>query len=101
MFPAIAIAVVCVIIWAAPRLLVSAIATMIGVIMVARSRQVWRDLLEEGSVGMSLNYDRRPSPAARQAMRKGLRLAIAQTELRSLLPGTMARAERYADMFAR
>jgi len=79
------------------RLLVAAIATLLGLSLIIRSRRVARDLLAGANENRNLNYDRKPSRAERRAMGRGLKLALDQTELRSLFPATMARADTWAD----
>ncbi len=80
----------------ASRLLAAAIATLLGVALIVRSWRVGRDILGRVNDRRGLDYDRRSTRAERRAMRKGLKLALDQTEFRSLLPKMMATAERWA-----
>lgn len=80
----------------APRLLVALLAILFGATSFARSRQVAGRLLADNRIRHDLNYDRRPSRAERRLMRKSLRLALDQTELRSLFPSITARVEQWA-----
>lgn len=79
----------------APRLLVALLAILVGATLSAQSRRVAGRLLADSSIRHDLNYDRRPSRTERRLMRKSLRLALDQTELRSLFPSITACAERW------
>lgn len=80
-----------------PRIVVDAVATAIGVALVARSDLIGRDLLAmRAAAGGAMPSDAVASRTARRLMRAHLRLAMRQTELASLLPATMARARRIA-----
>ncbi|RSY81998.1 hypothetical protein DAH66_14100 [Sphingomonas koreensis] len=79
------------------RRLVAAIATIFAVALVIRSRLVAAELIVRTDEHRKLDYDRKPSRSERRAMRRGLKLALDQAELRSLFPATMARAETWAE----
>lgn len=89
----IALVIISAVVRAVPRLLVAAIASLIAAALYVRSRRISRDLLGAAGSCDALDFDRKPSRAARRAMKRSLRFAIAQTELRSLFPMTVARAE--------
>lgn len=78
-----------------PRLLVALLTILIGAALFSRSRSVAGRLLADSSIRIDMNYDRRPTRAERRLIRKGLRLALAQTEVRSLFPSITARVERW------
>lgn len=75
------------IIWL-PRLVVGLIALIIAIGLSRRVARTTRQLLELRRA--DLDYDRRPTRAQRRLMRASLRLALHQTELRSLFPALMA-----------
>ncbi len=81
-----------------PTIMVAIIATLIGVNLVARARPVERRVIL--AARSDLNFNRRPTRAERRMVRKGLRLALDQTEFRSLFPATMTRAQAIADRLA-
>lgn len=79
-----------------PRLLVGLLAILIGASLFARSRSVTHCLLANGSNRQNLKYDRRPTRAERRLMKKSLRLALDQIELRSVFPTITASVERWS-----
>lgn len=79
---------------AVARLAVDAIATGIGLVLFAHAAHIRRRILAMREGCGTLDFDRRPSRAERRLMTAGLKLAIRQAELRSLLPVTTWRAER-------
>lgn len=74
-----------------PRVLVALTATIIAVFITRKAEQAMGRLLANPC--RDLDYDYKPSGAERRLMRTSLRLAIAKTELRSLLPTVMANAD--------
>lgn len=96
MLAIVALCAICATLWIVPRLLVAGIALLIGVVLVAQARRASR-LLLAGRLDVKAGYGCAPSRAQRRLMRRHLRLAISLTELRSLLPSTVARAERCVD----
>lgn len=76
------------------RSTVDAIATVLGVFIFARAACVQRLMIAMREGGGVADFDRRPSRAERRLMADGLRLAIRQTELRSLFPQVGSRCER-------
>lgn len=79
---------------AVARLAVDAMATAIGLVLFARAAHVRRRIVAMREGRGTLDFDRRPSRAERRLMAAGLKHAIRQAELRSLLPVTTSRAER-------
>ena len=96
LFVVAALAAACWLVPIALRMIVELIATMIAIVLAVRTRRVVRDILamRDMYAGPELDFDRKPSRAERRALAAGLRLAIRQTELMSLLPHTAARAQR-------
>ncbi|MDY7524629.1 hypothetical protein [Sphingomonas sp. 10B4] len=82
----------------APRMLVALLAILIAATLVCRSRRIALLLLADSSIRSDLNYDRKPSRAERRLMRKSLRLALDQTELRSLFPSTAVWVDRWSGL---
>lgn len=78
------------------RLLVAAIATLLGAALVIRSRRIARHILSRGIGQPNSRSDRKLSRAERRLLKQGLKLALDHTELRSLFPQSMARAETWA-----
>ncbi|MDK2766632.1 MAG: hypothetical protein KYX69_02820 [Sphingomonas sp.] len=80
------------------RLTVDLIATAMGIVLTLRAARIRRRIIamRSGAQATILDFDRRPSRAQRRSMAAGLKLAIRQTELRSLFPATMERSERIA-----
>ena len=74
-----------------PRLLVGGVALIFTITLSLRVKRTTRLLLQD--VPRDLDYDRKPTRAQRRLMRASLRLAIRQTELRSLLPGVVTQAD--------
>lgn len=79
----------------APRILVAALAMVLAVNLALGSRRAGRRMLVAATP--ELDFDRKPSRTQRRQMRKGLRLALDQTEFRSLFPTTMTRSDAVAD----
>ena len=80
-----------------PRLLVDAVATAIGVLLVTRTERIRRELMQpRGPGGGDPAHDAGARRRGRRLLRAHLRLALRQTELASLLPATMARARAIA-----
>ncbi|WP_439570691.1 hypothetical protein [Sphingomonas sp.] len=79
------------------RLLVAAIATLLGAALVIRSRRNAGDILSRGIGQRNSRCDRKPSRAERRLLKQGLKLALDQAELKSLFPTTVARAETWAN----
>jgi len=75
-----------------PPMLVAVTATFIAVMLAMKAHRLTRAMLANRPC--DLDYDRKPSRAQRRLMRASLRVALKQTELRSLFPTTVARAER-------
>ncbi|WP_394653103.1 hypothetical protein [uncultured Sphingomonas sp.] len=79
---------------ATARLLVDLIATVMGVVLFAKAAQVrCRMLAMQGRSG-DAGGDQRLSRSERRLLAAGLKLAMRQTEFRSLLPQVAARCER-------
>ena len=95
MIATIATAAACAALIHGPRLLVELLATLIGVFLTARSNRIAAALLGQ-RIDQTTDFDRKPSRADCRLMRQSLRLAVAQTQLRSLLPATITRAEACA-----
>lgn len=74
-----------------PRILVTLTATIIAVVLALKFERAVRRQL--ANLSRELDYDRKPSRAERRMMRSSMRLAIAKTELRSLLPTIVSRAD--------
>lgn len=84
----------------APRLLAQFIAIVVGVTVVARSRQNARRLFQIGIHRCSLSArDRRSDRNERKLMAASLNLAIDHAVLMSLLPTTMLLATRIVDFW--
>jgi len=80
------------------RLTVDLIATAMGIMLAIRAARVRRRIIamRNESAAAVRDCDRRPRRAERRLLAAGLKLAIRQTEFRSLFPTTMERAERIA-----
>lgn len=76
------------------RLMVDVIVTAMGFALFARAAHVRRRILALREKCGSPDFDQRPSRAARRLMASGLKLAIRQTEFRSLLPHVGSRCDR-------
>ncbi|QDZ06928.1 hypothetical protein FPZ24_05060 [Sphingomonas panacisoli] len=76
-----------------PRMLVAVAATFIAVMLAKKAQRLTRAMLANRPC--DLDYDRKPSRAQRRQMRASLRVALKQTDLRSLFPTTVAGAERW------
>lgn len=83
---------------ATARVMVDAAATAMGLILFARADRLHRRILALRDERGSFDFDRRPSRAERRLMAAGLKLAIRQTELRSLFSQVAARCERLLGM---
>lgn len=82
-------------IWIGPRLLVAGIALLIAFVLASQLPRAWCALLGAAADASVLDVDRKPSRAAQRAMKRSLRLALAQTELRSLFPAIMDGVDRW------
>lgn len=81
-----------------PRLLAWSVSLLIGVVLIRQSRRMARKLVRLGTQDRDqLSFDSRPSRSERRLMRNHLRLAVQLTELTSLLPSVMARANALTD----
>lgn len=78
------------------RLIVDAIATVLGVMLFARTARVERRLLAMCAEPGANDVDHQPSRAERRLMAAGLRLAIRQIEMRSLFPHIGSHCDRLA-----
>ncbi|WP_419809032.1 hypothetical protein [Sphingomonas sp.] len=76
------------------RSTVDAIATAVGVVLFWRAARVERRMIAMREGRGAAEFDRRPNRAERRLMADGLRLAIRQTELRSLFPQVGSRCDR-------
>lgn len=76
------------------RSTVGAVATAMGVILFVRAACVRRRVLAMREERGAADFDRPPSRAERRWMAAGLKLAIRQTELRSLFPHIGSRCQR-------
>ena len=76
------------------RSTVDAIATVLGVVLFARVARLQRRMIAMREGRGTVDFDRRPSRADRRLMAAGLKLAIRQTEFRSLFPHVGSRCER-------
>lgn len=82
------IAAICVLIPTAARLLVSANATAVGVALGLRAYSIEREICAHAKASRQPNRasDHKPTCTQRHLLRAGLKVAIRQTELRSLFP---------------
>jgi hypothetical protein len=80
-----------------PRLLVAAVALLLALEISRRVARKTHLLLQDP--WRDLDYDRKSTHAERRLMRASLRLAIQQTELRSLFPSVAARADAMASQW--
>ncbi|MDX5985052.1 hypothetical protein [Sphingomonas echinoides] len=76
-----------------PPMLVAVTATFIAVMLARKAQRLTRAML--AGRPCDLDYDRKPTRAQRRLIRASLRVALQQTELRSLFPSTMASAGRW------
>ncbi|CAN5599056.1 hypothetical protein BH10PSE14_BH10PSE14_35270 [soil metagenome] len=98
----IVIAVGCVALCVLPMMLVDAVATIMMVGQVLSSDRICRALIEGRHDNARVaDWDRRPTAAERKLLRRGLRLAIQQTDASSLLPHVALRARRIAAALSR
>ncbi len=74
-----------------PRILVALVAAFIAVLLAKKARRLAQTMLAHPPC--HLDYDEKPSPAQRRLMRASLRVALDQTELRSLFPTLVSRAD--------
>ncbi len=74
-----------------PRLLVAAIVLTFAITLSWRVKRAARALLHNSH--RDPNNDRKPTRAQRRSMRASLRLALHQTELRSLFPSVVSQAD--------
>ncbi|AXJ96335.1 MULTISPECIES: hypothetical protein [unclassified Sphingomonas] len=84
---------------AAARLLVEAIATVVGIALFAKAAGIHRRMLAMRGQCGGLDRDARPSRSERRLMAASLELAIRQTELRSLFPQVGLRCERLVSVW--
>lgn len=79
------------------RLSVAVIAIIYGLVLAARTRNTERSLLAFAVANKNglADFDRKPTRGQRRAMRKGLTLALHQTEFRSLFPDVAHRAQHF------
>ncbi|WP_137787743.1 hypothetical protein [Sphingomonas sp. 3P27F8] len=75
-----------------PRVLVACAAALVAAILAVKARGLTRLILVHSP--RDLDYDRKPSRAQRRVMRASLQVALDQTELRSLFPTLVGRADR-------
>lgn len=92
------IAAICVLIPIAARLLVSANATAVGVALGMRACSIERDICATAKASRQSDRpgDYKPTRAHRRILRAGLKVALQQTELRSLFPDHADRSQRIA-----
>lgn len=86
-----------------PMLLVEAVATVMMVGQVLSRDRMSRVLIDPGfdrARGMA-DWDRRPTAAERKVLRRGLRVAIQQTDSNSLFPHIALRTRQIADALRR
>lgn len=76
------------------RLAVDAIATVVGLALFARAAHVSSHILAMRNRHGAVDFDRRLGRSDRRLIAAGLKLAIQQTEFRSLFPQTASRCER-------
>ena len=74
-----------------PRLLVGGMALIVAITLSLHVKRTTPLLLQDAP--RDLDYNRKPTRAQRRLMRASLRLAIRQTELRSLFPSVVAQAD--------
>jgi 4-hydroxybenzoate polyprenyltransferase len=74
-----------------PPMLVAVTATFIAVMLARKAQRLTRAMLANRPC--DLDYDRKSNRAQRRQMRASLRIALKQTELKSLFPTTVASAE--------
>jgi len=74
-----------------PRILVALVAAFIAVMLAKKARRLAQSMLAHPL--RHLDYDEKPSRTQRRLMRASLRVALDQTELRSLFPTVVSRAD--------
>lgn len=79
-----------------PRLLTGVVATIIGVVLFRAGRRARRMLLECACPIGAAGWDRKPTRAERQVLRRGLKAALDMTVFTSLLPHVAIRAHKLA-----
>ena len=81
-----------------PRLIVELIATLIASALTLSSRRLARALLDRRNDTdlATARWDDRPTRAERRLLARSLDIALSQTELRSVFPGVMTRADAIA-----
>jgi hypothetical protein len=81
----------------AARLSVAAIAISYGVVLAVKIRSTERVILAFAPAGdrTLADFDRKPTRHQRRAMRANLKLALRQTEFRSLFPNIAQRTQQF------
>lgn len=81
----------------AVRLAVAAVAMVYGIALAIRARRTEKQILAFSSTtGHSLaDFDRKPTRGQRRAMRRSQKLALRQTEFRSLFPSIARRTQQF------